>query len=196
MLGYASESALLGRDVDALIHRLPTHRPHAYGTRQAMHSLDRRLWRQDGSSFPVEYWAHPIVHDGDVKGAVATFFDISERLEMQAALRRGEMRMERLIDAVTDGVITVDGDDKVVLFNRAAEAMFRTPAAEAIGGSVAQFIIEPGRCDPPGDAADASTSLLPLLTGPLHELTGVRSDGHRFFPSKPRCRGSTPSAAR
>lgn|GEM_PF-507827 len=180
MLGYASESALLGRDVDALIHRLPANRPNAYGTRQALHSVDRRCWRQDGSSFPVEYWAHPIVHDGAVKGAVATFFDISERVEMQAALRRGELRMERLIDAVTDGVITVDGDGNVVLFNRAAEAMFRTPARDAIGASVARFIVDPARAEEPGSDRARSGSLPSPRTGPLHELTGVRFDGHRF----------------
>ena len=73
-------------------------------------------------------------------GAVATFFDISERLTMQAALRQGELRITKLVDAVTDGVITIDGDDRIVLFNRAAETLFGVAAAEAIGGPIERFI--------------------------------------------------------
>ena len=56
-------------------------------------STDEVFWRRDGSSFPVEYWSHPVLQDGEVHGAVATFFDISERQTMQAALRQGELRM-------------------------------------------------------------------------------------------------------
>ena len=42
-------------------------------------------WRKDGTSFPVEYTATPIVEDGQVKGAVVVFRDITERLEVERA---------------------------------------------------------------------------------------------------------------
>ena len=48
--------------------------------------------------------------------------------------------MTGLVDAVNDGVITIDAEGKVVLFNRAAERLFGAPATEAIGGSVERFI--------------------------------------------------------
>src|SRR5436190_544880 len=69
------------------------HREH-----QEVHVADSVFWRRDGSSFPVEYWSHPVVQGGRVHGAVATFFDISERLTMQAALREGELRIAKLVD--------------------------------------------------------------------------------------------------
>jgi len=180
MLGYAREADLLGHDVDVLIHR--SHAPHqqAHITRQALHSVDQVFWRQDGTSFPVEYWSHPIIHDGEVHGAVATFFDISERVEMQAALRVGEMRMERLIDAVTDGVVTIDQDQRVVLFNRAAEAMFGTAASEAIGGPIERFIDAAGTARVLALAEQPPPSAIQALAVPLRELIGRRSDGHRF----------------
>ena len=39
----------------------------------------RRCSVRDGSSFPIEYSAHPIRRDGRTEGVVVTFTDISER---------------------------------------------------------------------------------------------------------------------
>jgi PAS domain S-box-containing protein len=192
MLGFERESDLLGRDIHAAIHHsradgrpYPAHESKvysAYRSRQESHSTDEVYWRQDGTSFPVESWSHPVIYDGEVQGAVATFFDISDRVEMQAALRRGEMRLERLIDAVTDGVVTIDDEQKIVLFNRAAETMFGIDAADALGSRVDRFIAKPA---PPEDCAasdDAAAAAQPVaaLTGALHELVGKRQNGQAF----------------
>ena len=197
MLGYEQESDLLGRDIHALIHYSRADgRPypasesnvyHAYRARLASHSVDEVLWRRDGSSFPVESWSHPVVHNDELHGAVATFFDISERVKMRAALRRGEQRSERLIEAVTDGVVTISADQKVVLFNRAAEAMFGVAAASAIGSPVGRFFssdlrlsdgVASGASDGASDGGvdgGAETS-----GGALRELVGHRADGQAF----------------
>jgi PAS domain S-box-containing protein len=190
MLGYAQESDLLGRDVHAMIHHSHADgRPlqasessvyQAYRTRQSSHSVDEVLWRHNGTSFPVESWCHPVLHEGVVQGAVATFFDITERIEMQAALRRGELRMERLIDAVTDGVVTMDADQKIVLFNRAAEVMFGTSAAEAMGSFVDRFISRPQPGEAVSSEPDPALGSVAQLTGPLHELVGKRQNGLEF----------------
>src|SRR6202012_218304 len=37
------------------------------------------FWRKDGTSFPVEYVARQLVHDGIVSGTVVAFADVSER---------------------------------------------------------------------------------------------------------------------
>jgi len=190
MLGYERESELLGRDIHAVIHHsradgqpYPSNESNvyrAYQSRQAAHSVDEVFWRKDGGAFPVEYWSHPVVHEGEVQGAVATFFDISERVEMQAALRRGELRLERLIDAVTDGVVTVDSEQKIVLFNRAAEAMFGTRATEALGGRVDRFIAKAVGAENPDKEADDAARSVVELHGPLHEFVGKRRDGQEF----------------
>ena len=137
------------------------------------------FWRRDGSSFPVEYWSHPVVQEGRVHGAVATFFDISERLTMQAALRQGELRITKLVDAVTDGVITIDGDDRIVLFNRAAETLFGVAAAEAIGGPIERFI--PYRPEQPEDGRRFLVGDgVKKPPGSLQELIGMRANGEEF----------------
>jgi PAS domain S-box-containing protein len=122
------------------------------------------FWRRDGSSFPVEYWSHPMMKDGELHGTVATFFDISDRIKMQAALREGEVRIAALVDAVNDGVLTIDAEQRIVVFNRAAERMFGVPASDAIGSTVGRFM--------PLGSDDADTM--------VRELVGRRADGHEF----------------
>jgi len=188
MLGYGDESELLGLEIHDLVQpslaggtpAAPTMR-RASAEHQEVHIAELTFRRRDGTAFPVEYWSHPVVQAGRIHGAVATFFDISERLAMQAALRQGELRIVKLVDAVTDGVITVDSDGRIVLFNRAAEALFGVAAAEAIGGPIDRFIpYRPARrADPasPGFMVGATGSKPP---GALHELIGTRADGDEF----------------
>lgn len=51
-------------------------------------------------------------------------------------------RLEAVIASAMDAIITVDERQCVVMFNKAAEAMFRCTAAEALGQSLARFIPE------------------------------------------------------
>ena len=46
------------------------------------------FWRRGGSSFAVEYNSTPIRKAEGVVGAVVTFNDITQRMEMEAALKR------------------------------------------------------------------------------------------------------------
>jgi len=41
------------------------------------------FWRADGSSFPVEYTASPLIEDGRIAGMVVAFQDISERRRLE-----------------------------------------------------------------------------------------------------------------
>ena len=183
MLGYERESELLGREMDGLIH--PARRSGAATAGPdagEVHVVDAVFQRRDGSSFPVEYWIHPMLKDGALDGAVATFFDISERVNMQAALRQGEVRIAGLVDAVNDGVMTIDSEQRVVQFNRAAERLFAVPAADAIGSDVGRFFPRPSR-GASGSSGVASTDSRfggNTETGEVLELFGKRADGLEF----------------
>ncbi|MEW6119707.1 MAG: EAL domain-containing protein [Pseudomonadota bacterium] len=109
MLGYSREE-LLGQVIHPLIHH--THPDGRHYPKEecrvrlstlegrATHADDELHWRKDGSSFPVEYWSHPIYRDGELVGAVVNFVDITERKRMERALRDSEERY-RLISSVT-----------------------------------------------------------------------------------------------
>ncbi|MBN1605191.1 MAG: diguanylate cyclase [Polyangiaceae bacterium] len=97
MLGYAEPSDLLGRNMHELLHHSsPDGQPlpleacgihRAMGRGQGTHRDDEILWRRDGTSFPVEYWSHPQIHEGEVVGAVVTFIDITRRKLAEEEIR-------------------------------------------------------------------------------------------------------------
>lgn len=80
MLGYASETDLIGKQMHATVHHTradgspyPLTECRAHRAIHEGHEghTDREVyWRRDGSSFPIEYWTHPQLHDNQVVGAV------------------------------------------------------------------------------------------------------------------------------
>ena len=98
MLGYADEDDLIGRRIHDLIHHSHPDGRHypmedcavrvATLAGQACHRNDEVHWRADGTSFPVEYWSHPMYKDGELVGSVVAFIDISEHKQTEAELHR------------------------------------------------------------------------------------------------------------
>jgi two-component system sensor histidine kinase VicK len=91
-LDYKAEE-LTGRDVHEIIHH-----SHADGTpysritspilqgmrrQETVRMHDEVFWRADGTSFPVEYTASPLIEDGKLSGMVVAFQDISERRRLE-----------------------------------------------------------------------------------------------------------------
>jgi formate hydrogenlyase transcriptional activator len=72
---------------------------------ESVHRDDEVYWRRDGTSFPVEYWSHPVVREGRTLGAVITFIDITERKQAEAALRKSEER-NRILLQINNAIIT------------------------------------------------------------------------------------------
>jgi diguanylate cyclase (GGDEF)-like protein/PAS domain S-box-containing protein len=97
MLGYERPEDLIGKPIHTLIHHTyPDGRNYqveeckvhlATSKGKSAHCEDEVLWRSDGSSFPVEYWSHPIYRNAEVAGAVVTFVDITSRKQSEAELR-------------------------------------------------------------------------------------------------------------
>jgi PAS domain S-box-containing protein len=96
-------------------------------------------------------------------------------------LREQQAQLACVIDSAMEAIITVDEDRQVILFNRAAERIFRLSAAEAIGRSVERFIPERFRA-----LHQAGLALLdrPGVGGDRIEAAGsafaVRADGDEF----------------
>jgi len=93
MLGYHDAGQFLDQNLHNLIHykradgtpypaeECPIGKALRLG--QAIHGDDEVLWRADGTSFPVEYWSHPMFRSGKLIGAVTTFLDITKRREIE-----------------------------------------------------------------------------------------------------------------
>ena len=64
------------------------------------------FWRRDGSSFPVEYSSYPVFDQGQVRGAVVTFVDITERKRAEDALRQAKNELELRVTERTHALET------------------------------------------------------------------------------------------
>jgi PAS domain S-box-containing protein len=77
---------------------------------------------------------------GNVVFSTSVQTDISDFKKVQKRLQENQVRLDAIIESAMDAIITVDQEQRVVLFNAAAEKMFRCPAKEAIGNSIDRFI--------------------------------------------------------
>jgi len=86
MLQYDNDD-IIGQKIHPLIHHTTSDEQsyafkdtplyHALAEGKITHTDDEILWRKDGSCFPVEYNARPVIKDNQISGAVITFTDIS-----------------------------------------------------------------------------------------------------------------------
>lgn len=91
MLGF-SESELMGNEIHAMIHHsysngkeYPSHlcpMDRTYIENKSYTIKDEFFWRKDGSTFPVEYSSTPMYKNENVVGAVVSFRDISQIVEL------------------------------------------------------------------------------------------------------------------
>ncbi|PLX81345.1 MAG: hypothetical protein C0614_06715 [Desulfuromonas sp.] len=114
ILGYRSESEIVGKNMHQLIHHsYADGSPHhvedcniykSFQTGKNFHGDSEVMWREDGSSFDAEYRSHPIVKDGKTIGSVVSFLDVSERKKTERLLERTKDRLESLwnISKLTD----------------------------------------------------------------------------------------------
>jgi PAS domain S-box-containing protein len=100
MLGYERTEEVVGKKIHDLIHGKKLNgTPHhaedcniyrCYGTGVGCHTEDEVFWRSDGTNFPVEYWAQPIMRDGAPAGVVTAFVDITRRKKLEEQLRQSQ----------------------------------------------------------------------------------------------------------
>ena len=110
-----------------------------------------------------------------------TAVDTAEHKRADEALRDSQERLLGIISSAMDAIITVDNDQKIVVFNRAAEQIFRCPATAALGQTIDKFIPQRFReahrehIRSFGQTGTSSRSMYSPGT-----LMGVRADGEEF----------------
>lgn len=102
-------------------------------------------------------------------------------IETQRALRSSEARLSGVIECAMDAILTVDEQQKIVLFNGAAEEVFACDATNAIGRPLEIFIPqrvrEAHREHIKHFGATGATS---RHMGAMGELWAMRADGTEF----------------
>ncbi len=108
--------------------------------------------------------------------------DISDRKGVELKLEAQRAQRETIIGAMTDAVIIADESHRVIVFNRAAEAMFLYRADDAIGQPLDRLIPERfrqahhGHTNVFAERQGASSSM-----GRPTTLLGIRANGEEFL---------------
>ena len=190
MLGFTVEE-LIGKNMHQAVHHhrpdgspypveeCPIYEAARLGINAA--SEDETFWRKGGTPVKVEFSSSPIVYDGQHRGAVVAFADISQRLQAQRAVAESEGRKAAVLRSTLDSIIAMDKDGIITEFNPAAETTFGFTRDEVMGKRLADLIV-------PDRYRDAHIAGLKRFveTGEAHvigkrlELPAKRKDGSEF----------------
>jgi PAS domain S-box-containing protein len=96
-------------------------------------------------------------------------------------IRRSESRYRLLLEAAPDAIVVTDRDDRVVLFNEAAERIVGSPAVDVLGRPVSSVIeLDRARSSGASGAVMGSEHPVPTVRRPI-ELEARRANGTRFW---------------
>jgi PAS domain S-box-containing protein len=139
-------------------------------------------FRRDGQPVHIGETIMALRSDsGEVTGYVSVNRDITDRKRAAEALRESQARLSAIIDSAMDAIISVDSQLNIVLFNAAAEHMFRCSAASTLGKPIDRFVPNLFR----GTHLEhirrfGETGVTSRRMGHLGALTGMRADGEQF----------------
>src|SRR5262245_15439785 len=108
---------------------------------------------------------------------------VGAREVLQAKERSAASRaqLEAIVDSAMDAIVTVDGSQKIVLFNRAAEQVFRCRRDQALGAPLDAFLPQRFRGAHRSHVEQfGRTGVTSRRMGDVTTLWALRSDGEEF----------------
>lgn len=99
----------------------------------------------------------------------------------EEALEASDARLSAIIDSAMDAILSVDEEQHVVVFNRAAEQMFRISRAEALGERLERFIpVRFRHAHAEHVRRFGETGVTSRAMGRVGVLSALRADGEEF----------------
>ncbi len=142
LFGWKS-SELLGRKMHDMTHyKHPDGRPfpieQCAGFRvlregKTLRDFDDVFIRKDGTFFPVNYSASPLVTEGKVSGLIVVFRDMTERNRAEAGLRAAELRFQAVFNQQFQFMAILAPDGTVVEANETCFTATGVERGQVIG---------------------------------------------------------------
>jgi PAS domain S-box-containing protein len=179
MLGYTREE-LIGMHASDIVTQTELEHIGPALTTIKSRSDYHREWqfkRKDGSVFAAEVIA-TMMPDGNLLGMIR---DITERKQAEEKLRKSQEQLAGVIGSAMDAIITIDDEQRIILFNSAAERMFLFPSENAIGKPLDRFMPKRFRPTHKAHIEDfGRTHVTKRAMGSLGAIFGLRADGEEF----------------
>jgi PAS domain S-box-containing protein len=107
--------------------------------------------------------------------------EVDDRRQTEQQLRESQARQAAIIDSAMDAIITIDADQRILVFNSSAEMVFKCTAKEALGSSLERFVpLHLRRRLDEHLKTLKRTSTIRRERGSFGDLTGLRADGEEF----------------
>jgi PAS domain S-box-containing protein len=184
MLGYENRERLLATNAAALyVDPADRERWTTRMTRDGMvQNFEFRARRTDGEVIWLKNSARAVKDDMQgvlcYHGAVE---DVTAGKRMEKALADKGAQLAAILQSAMDAVLTIDANSHIVLFNAAAERMFRCLAAEALRKPVSRFVSIPLPAGTSGAMQNIrQPGALGLNGNGTNGHTGRRANGQEF----------------
>ncbi len=174
ILGFSTRDQVLGLNCHLLFHHshadgsaFPMQEcnvVHAFRAGKGTHSDSEVFWRSDGSSFPVEYWSHPLFRDGQAIGSVVTFLDISQRRSFESAIRESEQKFRAVFEGAELGIAVAEIKSGNITINSAYRRMLGCTADEILSIGIFDELTHPE------DVERDLNEFQPLVRGEIDRL--------------------------
>jgi PAS domain S-box-containing protein len=106
--------------------------------------------------------------------------EIAERTRIEAALRASEQRFAGVVAMAHDAIISIDAEQRIIMFNRGAERIFGYTSEEIFGESLDTLIPADYRESHRRRVDDAAADAGPRLMNESREVRGRRKNGEEF----------------
>jgi PAS domain S-box-containing protein len=184
--GYRRDE-LLGQKVKNIIPEGFAERLIADGTRTEADALAQQIGagielsgrRKDGSEFPIEIMLSPLESTEGIL-VTAAIRDISMRKQAEVQLLEAAMRLRTVAATAVDGLILIDLDGSILMFNRACEHLFGYSNDEVIGQNVKLLMPSPYHEEHDGYLDSYHRTGARKIIGIGREVVGRRKDGTTF----------------
>lgn len=138
--------------------------------------FDFRITRRDGSSGVIH--ARLLSHNDTILFGVLQ--DITERKQMESALRESETRMRSIVDTAADAIIVINSQGIIESFNPAGLEMFGYEREEVIGKNVSMLMPEPHKSQHDSYINRYKETGEAKIIGIGREAFAMRKDGSLF----------------
>jgi len=143
--------------------------------------IEHRVIWKDKMIYVHQKGAATFDEKGNIVKLVGSVQDITERKKMENALRESQSRFANIINSAMDAVITIDINQKILLFNSSAEKMFQCRSEDAINQSLDKFIPNRFREMHKKHIENfGKTGITMRSMGSINPIYGLRCNGKEF----------------
>ena len=142
---------------------------------------ETKRMRKDKSLVDISLLSAPILNTkGEQKGTFAIYRDLTEAHHFQKLLSNRKQRLESILDAASNAIVTIEENGIIESFNKAATKIFGYTEDEVINENVKILMPEPDNSKHNSYLDNYHRTGIAKIIGIVREIVGQRKNGETF----------------